>query len=79
MKAEDLKAGTWKGSWVPKLDHPSLTPEQAEMLSPMMNAKILLAISEKAYRVSDEWNRLLPDYEFTGAEEFLTKAWSDKP
>jgi hypothetical protein len=28
--------------------------------------------------VSDEWNRLLPDYRFTGAEEFLEKAWVGK-
>jgi hypothetical protein len=28
--------------------------------------------------VSDEWNRLLPDYRFTDAEDFLSKHWAGK-
>jgi hypothetical protein len=28
--------------------------------------------------VSDQWNRLLPDYKFTDAEEFLEKYWTGK-
>jgi len=36
---------------------------------------VLLGFSEGAFDVSDEWNKLLPEYKFTGAEEFLTDAW----
>lgn len=36
----------------------------------------LLGIKHGALRVSEEWNKLLPDYEFTQPEEFLTKAWA---
>jgi hypothetical protein len=49
------------------------------MFSRVGTASILLAISENAYCVSDAWNRLLPDYKFTAAEEFLSEAWSGKP
>lgn len=40
---------------------------------------MLLGISAGVLKVSNEWNRLLPDYEFTRAEEFLTEVWESKP
>ena len=40
---------------------------------------ISLAIGAGAFDVGDEWNRLLPDYEFTDAKVFLKKAWDGKP
>lgn len=43
-----------------------------------MVAGMLLGISVGAMSVSDEWNRLLPDLEFTRAEEFLKDAWKGK-
>ncbi|KAF7591407.1 hypothetical protein BBP40_001568 [Aspergillus hancockii] len=77
LKVRDLETGTWKTSWIPKVDHPSIPAEQVATSSRFMVAGILLAISAKAFAVSDEWNRLLPDYKFTGAEEFLTEAWRE--
>jgi hypothetical protein len=38
-----------------------------------------LAFGEGAFDTGDEWNRLLPDYEFTDVESFLRKAWDGKP
>jgi hypothetical protein len=38
----------------------------------------LLSGIHSAWAVSDEWNRLLPDYKFEGAEEFLEKHWKGK-
>jgi len=29
-------------------------------------------------KVTDEWNQLLPDYQFTQASEFLVEFWRDK-
>jgi hypothetical protein len=79
LKAEDLENGNWQTSWIPKVDHPSIPPEQVEAFSKVGVAGILLAISANAFTVSDEWNRLLPEYKFTQVEDFLTTAWSCKP
>ena len=79
LKADELESGVWKSSWVPKIDHPSIPPEQVAMLSGTMVASILLAISANAFSCSDEWNRLLPDYKFAQPEEFLSEAWRGKP
>lgn len=78
VKVGDLENGTWETSWVPKLDHPSIPPEQVDFLSKMMCSSLLLAIHDGALSVSDEWNRLLPEYQFIPIEEFLAEAWQDK-
>ena len=79
LQADDLKAGVAKCSWLPTVDHPAIPREQAEALAPQLVASMLLSISTGALRVTDEWNRLLPDYQFTQAAEFLAEAWRDKP
>ncbi|KAF2733018.1 NAD(P)-binding protein [Polyplosphaeria fusca] len=79
LEADDLKSGTWTASWMPKIDHPSLAPEQVAEFSRVGLAGFLLAISNGAFSTSDEWNRLLPDHTFTGAEEFLADVWRGKP
>ncbi|KAF3384917.1 hypothetical protein F1880_001776 [Penicillium rolfsii] len=78
VTAEAFETGEWVTSWVPRINHPSIPPEQVDVLSKVFTAGVLLAIHDKAYQVSDEWNRLLPDYEFTDIEDFLTKAWRGK-
>ncbi|CRG91333.1 hypothetical protein PISL3812_08381 [Talaromyces islandicus] len=78
VKAQDLESGTWTTSWQPQLDHPSIPAEQADIFSRIILAGVLLALSADAYTVSDEWNKLLPDYKFTQAEDFLTQAWHAK-
>ncbi len=40
---------------------------------------MLLSSAKGAWDVSDEFNRLLPDYKFTQAEDFLTQVWEGKP
>lgn len=80
VKAQDLEAGTWKTSWVPAIEHPSIPPEQVEALSGFFTSSILLAVNDNQLHVSDDtWNRLLPDYKFTDINEFLTEAWRGKP
>ena len=79
LKADDLRAGVAKCSWLPTVDHTGIPREQAEALAPMLVAGMLLGISAGALMVTDEWNRLLPDYRFVQAAEFLTEAWRDKP
>ncbi|CAD0022035.1 unnamed protein product, partial [Aureobasidium pullulans] len=76
---EELKDGSWKSSWSPKIEHPSIPADQVDQLSKFMVGSILLGVAAGEFVCSDEWNKLLPDFEFTQAEEYLTKAWKDKP
>ncbi|KAK6332987.1 hypothetical protein TWF718_010813 [Orbilia javanica] len=78
LKVEDLKAGVVKSTWIPKVSHPSLSADEIESLSQGFTSGILLALSDGAYRVNDAWNRILPDYKITQAEEFLAGVWHDK-
>ncbi|KAL2825681.1 NmrA-like family-domain-containing protein [Aspergillus pseudoustus] len=79
VEAANFEAGTWETSWVPRIDHPSIPPEQAEYFAKIGTAGIALGISGGSFAVSDEWNRLLPEYEFTHLEPFLTGIWEGKP
>lgn len=78
LKVDDLKAGVANCSWLPTVDHPGIPREQAEALAPKLVSGMLLGISAGALNVTDEWNRLLPDYQFTQAAEFLAGAWYNK-
>jgi hypothetical protein len=78
LKAGDLKAGVAKCSWLPIADHPGIPRDQAEALAPMFVAGVLLGISAGVLNVTDEWNQLLPDYQFTQAAEFLSEFWRDR-
>ncbi|KAI5460194.1 hypothetical protein BGZ63DRAFT_266333 [Mariannaea sp. PMI_226] len=79
LKASELMNGTWHAPWLPKADHPSIPVEQVDTLSRTIVAGLLLAMSAKAFHCSDEWNKMLPDYNFTQPEAFLAAAWHGKP
>ncbi|KAJ5100296.1 hypothetical protein N7456_006348 [Penicillium angulare] len=79
VKAQDLEAGTWEASWTPVVDHASIPPEQRAGLARFFTSSILLAVNANQLHVSDSWNRLLPDYQFTDIDDFLTEAWKGKP
>lgn len=80
VKPRDLESGAWSASWMPRFSHPAIPPELvSDTLSKKVVSGILLGISAGCFKVSDDWNRLLHDYEFTSAEDFLTEAWSGKP
>ncbi|ENH67087.1 hypothetical protein FOC1_g10004720 [Fusarium oxysporum f. sp. cubense race 1] len=76
LKSGDLEAGIVKASWLPLPEHPSIPVEMRKKVAADMIKCFLLGIKHGALRVSEEWNKLLPDYEFTQPEEFLTKAWA---
>ncbi|THY50650.1 NAD(P)-binding protein [Aureobasidium pullulans] len=79
IPVEELKDGSWKSSWSPRIEHPSIPADQVDQLSKFMVGSILLGVTAGEFVCSDEWNQLLPDLEFTQAEGYLTKAWKDKP
>ncbi|KAL4861360.1 hypothetical protein BDV12DRAFT_180390 [Aspergillus spectabilis] len=79
VKAEDFESGEWETSWLPKVDHPSIPKEQVEVFSRLGVQGLVLGFSNGAFDSSDEWNKLLPDYKFTQAQEFLEEIWKGKP
>lgn len=79
LNLEDLKAGEPKSTWIPELKHPSLSEDQVAQFSKAVIAASLVGQAQGAWVVSDEWNKLLPDYQFTGIKEFLSDVWTGKP
>lgn len=79
VKMADVKAGKLDASWKPRAGSPGVPREIFEALATRLMTGILLDMSAGLLSVSDEWNRLLPDYEFTPADVFLTEAWLGKP
>ena len=79
LRIDDLKAGLVKTTWLPKVDHPAIPAEQANAFAESFLAGITLGIAAGALKVSDEWNRLLPDLKFTQPRQLLTEAWKAKP
>jgi len=71
-----VRAENIKSPWIPKFVDPNLSSEQNEYFSKVILKGSLLSGFTRSWVVSDEWNRLLPDYKFTGAEEFLEKHWA---
>jgi hypothetical protein len=79
VKLQDLETGAWTASWMPRFDHPAIPPELVnDDLSKMFVSGILSGISAGCFKVSDEWNQILRDYEFTQAEDFLAETWAGK-
>ncbi|KAF2476002.1 NAD(P)-binding protein [Lindgomyces ingoldianus] len=82
VKLEDLQAGNLKTSWSLGQRHPSFTVDKADQLPAMLKTVligILLSSVKGAWDVSDAFNQLLPDYEFTKIEDFLANVWEGKP
>ncbi|KAF4943578.1 hypothetical protein FGADI_13311 [Fusarium gaditjirri] len=76
LKSEDLEAGIVKASWLPLPEHQSIPVEMREKIAADMIRCLLLGFKHGAMKVSDEWNKILPEFEFTQPEEFLTEAWA---
>ena len=79
LKADDLKAGRLNASWGLEAVHHAVSPSDAAALLKMVSIGILLSSSKGAWDVSDELNKLFPDYNFVQAKDFLRMAWEGKP
>ncbi|KAM0206051.1 hypothetical protein ACHAQI_008542 [Fusarium lateritium] len=75
LKMEDLEAGDLKTDNYPRLELPSIPQEQSEAFSKMVTIGVLIALHRGVWTVSDEWNQILPEYEFTKVGDLLKKAW----
>lgn len=78
MELHDLEAGVLKTSWSLEKEHRAVTDEQSPGLLTKVPIGILLSSVKGAWNVSDEFNRLFPDYKFEAMEDFLAKVWDGK-
>jgi hypothetical protein len=79
VKLEDLENGILATSWTLEASHPSVTGDQVEKMLRTVLIGTLLSSAKGAWDVSDEVNKLLPDFKFTQIEDFLTTVWEGKP
>jgi hypothetical protein len=73
LNREDLYAGELKLENPPHFSHPAIPADQAEGFTKIAIIGTLLSIHQGAWSVSEEWNKLLPDYQFVSVEEYLKK------
>jgi len=79
VKLGDLENGVLAASWTLEARHPSFTGDQAVKMMKTVLIGTLLSSAKGAWDVSDQMNKLLPDFKFTQLEDFLTKVWEGKP
>lgn len=73
----DCKAGKADLPWVPLITHHGLPDEGRLEISRRITLGYMTSVVEGGWCVSDEWNRLLPDFKFTTAEEYVRKVWGE--
>lgn len=78
LKLEDVKNGVLETDFYPRILLPGLSEEQAAEFSKVVARGLLISIGYGALEVSDEWNKLLPDWKPTKAREFLQGVWGAK-
>ncbi|KAJ8121955.1 hypothetical protein ONZ43_g1725 [Nemania bipapillata] len=79
VRTEDLEAGELKTSWSLEAVHQAVPDDQAQALLKMVCIGTILSSSKGAWDSSNEMNQLFPEYEFTSAEEFLSRVWKGRP
>lgn len=79
VKSEDVERGELKTSFVPQMAHPVIPLDQREKASVGFVVTFFRAMKMGCWDAGDAFNRLYPDYKFTGVEEYLVKAWEGKP
>lgn len=79
VKVEDLEAGDLKSSWGLQAVHHAVAHDQARALLKQVAIGFLLSSSKGAWDVSDDFNQIFPDFEFTSIEDFLAGVWEGKP
>ena len=78
LSPTDLQAGKLEISWTPSQGHHSFSQEAAKIIE-QAYIDILLSSIDGAWEVTDEFNKIFPDYEFIGIDEFLGDVWKGKP
>ncbi|KAG4267459.1 hypothetical protein FPRO04_12841 [Fusarium proliferatum] len=72
---EDLETRNVTTSWYPVIEHQAVPDEMREQMSKGILLEYMASIKRGVWTVSDEWNKLLTDFEFTSAETYLKDVW----
>jgi len=74
-------AGELKDEWMTSMvsSHPSLSEEDQRDFARRGAIAFVLSFGDSVWNVSDEWNKLLPDFEFVKYDKFLADVWVGKP
>ncbi|CAN9430006.1 unnamed protein product [Alternaria alternata] len=72
---DDVNKGELKASWYPFIEHKALPDEYRELFSKNVTREYVKSLAAGGWSISDEWNRLLPDYKFISAEKYLSDVW----
>ncbi|EOO02584.1 putative -like family protein [Phaeoacremonium minimum UCRPA7] len=76
LKLKDLEAGIVKSDYlIPVNTLHATTEDEMETVNKTATIGMLISTCRGAWDVTDEWNQILPDYEFTQVEDFLAKVW----
>ncbi|KAI1776194.1 NAD(P)-binding protein [Hypoxylon cercidicola] len=78
FKLEDIEAEERNMDRFATFDFHKSPPEEFAAFMDVALKGCLLGISRGAYDVTDEWNKLLPDYKFTQVEDFVKEVWGGK-
>ncbi|KAF0639729.1 hypothetical protein FPSE5266_05437 [Fusarium pseudograminearum] len=72
---EALETRNVTTSWYPVVEHHGVPEEMREQVSKGVLVEYVAGLKRGVWTVSDEWNKLLPDFEFTSAESYLKGIW----
>jgi N-acetylglutamate synthase/N-acetylornithine aminotransferase len=78
VKLEDLENGVLTASWRLEASHSSVSGDKVEEMLKTVLIGTLVSSAKGAWDVSDEFNGLLPGFNFTQIEDFLAEVWEGK-
>jgi hypothetical protein len=78
VKLEDLENGVLTASWRLEASHSSVSRDKVEEMLKTVLIGTLVSSAKGAWDVSDEFNGLLPGFNFTQIEDFLAEVWEGK-
>ncbi|KAF9870063.1 hypothetical protein CkaCkLH20_12422 [Colletotrichum karsti] len=71
----DILSGQLSAEWVPILKHPGIPVGQEVVMSRFTAQQFIQGTITGAWDVSDDWNKLMPNFTFTSAKDYLTEIW----
>lgn len=78
VKSEDIENWELKTKWVPQMTHPVIPLAEREKFSKEFVCMFFMGVQRGAWDVGGEWNKRFPEYNFTGLEEYMRRAWEGK-
>jgi hypothetical protein len=78
VKIDALEAGKLDTSWNMTAVHHAVSEDDAGALLKTVSIGMLLSSTKGAWDISDDFNKLFPDHEFSGVEDFLATVWGQK-